>query len=208
MEHNIFQKIQILFVKLVAKVKWDTDDFLTDDEKDIIRQKLIKDYYVIMTRRENFLSTFFINLGHFLLTGKWGYYSHTLVNLEDEVNSDDDFRLIEATGVGVHFSKFNEVFDPVQSVALLAPKNISIEEWTAALDNTKKYLGVPYDNLFDLKNDMEINCVELIYLAVKTIPGYKEKFSDFERIALRKKKLTPQMLLECKDFHLVYEIRK
>lgn len=208
MKYNIFQKIQIWFIELISKVHWKTRKFLSDSEKDEIRQKLTHDYYIILTRRKNYLTTFFINLGHFLLTGRWGYYSHALVNLEDEVMNDDDFRLIEATVEGVHFSTFPQVFDTVQAVALLSPKNVSLEEWTAALDSTKNYLGVPYDNLFNLKNDLEINCVELIYLAIKSIPGYKTKFADFERIVLRKKKLTPQMLLECKDFEVTWVVKK
>lgn len=208
MEYNIFQKVQIFFVKLIARVRWKTNTFLSDREKDLIREKLTKDYYIILTRKDNHLSTFFINLGHFLLTGKWGYYSHSLVNLEDEVKNDNDFRLIEATGAGVHYSTFSFVFDTVQSVALLAPKNVSIEEWTAALDKTKMYLGVPYDNLFNLKNTLEINCVELIYLAIKEIPDYKSKFSNFEKLALRKKKLTPQMFVDCDDFEIVWVVKK
>jgi hypothetical protein len=130
------------------------------------------------------------------------------MNLEDEVKTDDDFRFIEATGKGTHYSNFDDVFGKVDAVALIKPKHMSIEEWTVALDKAKTYLGIPYDNLFNLKNTLEINCAELIRLALQALPDYETKFASFERLVAKKKKITPDMFVACPDFEVVYYLTK
>ena len=84
---------------------------------------------------------------------------------------------------------------------------MSIEEWTAALDRAKTYLGVPYDNLFDMKNSLEINCAELVRLALQATPDYDTKFAAFEALLARKKKLTPDMFANCPDFEVVWAVK-
>jgi hypothetical protein len=204
---NWFQRLQEWAITQMAKVTWKTRDRLSEQELSEIRNRCKKDYYIIATRKKNYLSTFFIALGHFLLTGKWGYFSHVLMNLEDAVRDDSDFRFIEATGKGVHYSTFTEVFGTVQSVALIVPTHMSMTNWTKALDKARTLLGRPYDNLFDLKNDLEINCVELIRIALQETPDYDKNFAEFEKLAKRKKKLTPDMFVNCPDFKVVYEIK-
>jgi hypothetical protein len=49
------------------------------------------------------------------------------MNLEDTVENIESFRLIEATGVGVHYSLFDKVFN-VQSVVLMKPVSMTIDE--------------------------------------------------------------------------------
>lgn len=208
MEHTFLQKVQIFFIKLMAKVHWKQRRRFSDANMQKLREALAKDYFIIATRKDNQLSTFFICLGHFFLTGRWGYYSHVLMNLEDEVKNEADFRLIEATGEGVHFSTFEEVFAPSYSAALIKPKGLTLEEWTACLDSTKNYLGRPYDNLFDLKNDMEINCVELVRIALQSLPDYATRFKAFEKLIKKEKKLTPQMFADCSDFEVVLRVRR
>lgn len=208
MEHTFFQKVQIWFIELMAKIHWHRDSKLSEVDKTILKGKLASDYYIIATRRSNYLTTFLISFGNFFLTGKWGTYSHVLMNLEDAVQDENDYRFIEATGLGTHFSTFGAVFDPVDAVALIKPKNMTLAEWTEALDKAKTYLGRPYDNLFNLRNDLEINCVELIRLALEGIPGYADKFAEFEKLVAKKKKLTPDMFVECSDFEVVYTIRR
>lgn len=208
MEYTFLQKIQIFFIELLAKVNWKQKYHLSQDSQAVLREKLAKDYYIIATRRDNQLTSLLIALGHFLLTGKFGYYSHVLMNLEDEVETDADFRLIEATGKGVHYSTFEEVFPPTYAVALIKPKSMTVEEWTMCLDNTKNYLGRPYDNLFDLKNNLEINCVELIHIALRALPDYYVRFAEFEKLVRSKKKLTPQMFIECPDFEVVLRVKR
>lgn len=208
MNHTIFQKIQIFFIELLSKIHWKQENKLDNEDFCILKDKFVSDYYIIATRKSSHLTTFFIAMGNFFLTGKWGFYTHVLMNLEDIVKTDDDFRFIEATGTGTHFSDFKTVFGEVDSVALIKPKNMTIEEWTAALDKAKTYLGRPYDNLFDLKNDLEINCVELIRLALQGLPDYETKFSNFEQMVAKKGKLTPDMFSQCDDFEIVVEIKR
>ena len=208
MEYNLFQRIQISFIKLSARLRWKQKYRLTPEDLEILKDRCVKDYYIIATRKSSYFSTFLIALGNFLLTGKWGFYSHVLMNLEDEVEIKSDFRFIEATGDGTHYSTFTGVFNKVDSVALIKPKSMTIEEWTAALDHIKVYLGVPYDNLFNLKNTLEINCVELIRLALQNLPDYETRFANFEKLVAKKKKLTPDMFAECEDFEVVLTINR
>lgn len=204
MKHTFLQKAQIWVIESLAKIHIHQRKKLSEDEKAKLKMMFENDYYIIATKKSNYFSTFMINFGHWFLTGRWGFYSHVLMNLEDQVKNDDDFRFIEATGDGTHYSTFDNVFHGVDSVALITPKNMSIEEWTLALDKAKMYLGVPYDNLLDLRNTLEINCVELIRLALEGIPNYETKFSEFEKLVAKKKKLTPMMFAECSDFEIVW----
>lgn len=208
MKYTLFQKVQIWIIELLAKIHWKQTRPLTEDDDAMLKEKFAKDYYIIASRRGNYLTTFFISFGNFLLTGKWGFYSHVSMNLEDEVTSDSDFRFIEATGKGTHYSTYREVFHKVDAVALIKPKNMPLSEWTDALDKIKIYLGRPYDNLFDLKNALEINCVELIRLALENTPNYHTRFAEFEKMIAKKKTLTPDMFVECSDFEIIYRIRK
>jgi uncharacterized protein YycO len=129
------------------------------------------------------------------------------MNLEDEVNSDNDFRLIEATGSGTHYSPFDLVFR-VHGVVLLKPKNMSAEHWTKVMDKANSELGKPYDSLFDLRNDQRLSCVELVRSALMAEPDYEKNFANFEAMIKSRKNLTPQMFYECEDFEIVYEVRR
>jgi hypothetical protein len=198
--YNFLKKIQIAFIKSAVKIHWKQRKPLSADDIKFLKDSLTKDYYIIATRQSNYLTTPLIAFGNWFLTGKWGYFSHVLMNLEDEVKSHQDFRLIEATAIGTKYSSFDEVFKEADSVALITPVNMTLEEWTAALDRAKTYLGTPYDNLFDLQSALEINCVELVRLALSGIPQYSEKFKEFEKLIESKKKLTPDMFVNCSDF--------
>ena len=208
MQYTFLQKIQIWFIRLLTKFHWEQKHPISSEDKTVLKEKLAKDYYVIATRKSNYATTFLITLGHFFLTRKWGFYSHVLMNLEDTVKTDDDYRFIEATNVGVKYSDFDTVFGAVDAVALIKPKSMTIDEWTAALDRSKTYFGRPYDNLFDLKSDREINCVELVRLALSGNPNYKTDFIEFEKLVEAKKKLTPDMFAQCSDFEIAYTVRK
>lgn len=193
-------------VFFIGKIKWKSNTLIQQAELDVIKELLIKDYYIILTKRKNHVSTFFVCLAHFLLTGKWGYWSHSLMNLEDEVNRISDFRLLEATGTGVHYSSFSEVFS-VHSVVLLKPKNIKLKEWTGLLDRAKLQLGKPYDTLFNIKDENKLSCVELIRLILEGEPNYLINFPNFESLIKRYKNLSPQMFYDSGDFEIVYQIK-
>lgn len=203
---KLIKKIVDAVILGVGKIHWSSSSYLPQETLDEIKSRLIPDYYVILTRRNNHLSTYFIGLANFVLTGKWGYWSHALMNLEDEVQSPDDFRLIEAVGKGIQFTPFEQVFN-VHSVALLKPRGIDLEEWTAVMDNAKSHLGKPYDTLFDIKRDNALSCVELIRTALMTLPNYNTRFARFEQMIRNSKNLAPQMLYDCPDFEVVFESR-
>lgn len=204
---NIFQRIWVETVEFFGKIHWRAKNLLTNEDQDVIRQYLIPNYYIIVTRRNNHLSTYMIAFANFVLRGKFSYWSHVLMNLEDEVKDDNDFLLIEAIGKGVSISHFASVFD-CNSVALLKPKNMSVDRWTAVLDRAKTNVGKGYDNLFDLKSDKEMSCVELVRNALQADPDYDSNFAEFERMIRESKNLTPQMFYDCSDFEVVYEIRR
>ncbi len=190
----------------IGKIHWKYKNGLTDRELAEVKEFLIPNYYIILSHRRNHLSTFFVGLASVVVTGKWGYWAHAFMNLEDEVKSDSDFRLIEATGTGIHYSTFNDSFD-VHGVALLRPKNMSAEHWTAVMDKANSELGKPYDSLFDLKSDNALSCVELVRTALMAEPDYAKNFANFEAMIAKRKNLTPQMFYDCSDFIVVYEVR-
>lgn len=205
---SIYERFTRWFlIDVVGKVHWRLKGGLTNADKDELHRLLADNYYIILTHRKNHLSTYLTSLGHFFLTGKFGFWSHALMNLEDEVESRDDFRLIEAVSDGVQYTPFDQVFD-VDAVALLKPKRIELKEWTAAMDASKTFLGREYDTLFDLANDNKLSCVEVVHSAMMRIPGYKVLFAAFEERIERKRNLTPQMYRDCDDFEVIYEVRR
>ena len=204
---NIFQKVWVAFIERVGKIHWTPKNTLTADEQDHIRKLLVGNYYVMLSHRNNHLSTYFISLGNFLLSGKFSYWAHAFMNAEDQVKTDEDFRIVEAIGVGVEYTPFAQVFD-VNGVVLLKPKNMTIEDWTLTLDKAKTEVGKPYDNLFDLKNDQALSCVELVRTSLMADPDYATSFANFEALIAKRKNLTPQMFYDCPDFEVVYEVRR
>lgn len=203
---NLWKALVNWVVITIGKIHWGYKNGLTAEELDDVRKLLTPHYYVILTHRNNHLSTFFVGLASWLLTGKWSYWAHALMNLEDEVKSDGDFRLVEATGAGVNYSPFDLVF-MVHGVALLKPKNMSADYWTVVMDKAMTEVGKPYDTLFDLKNDNALSCVELVRTALMAEPDYETNFANFEAMIAKEKNLTPQMFYDCPDFEVVYEVR-
>lgn len=201
-----FVKVWSTIVQAVGNIHWNTDVRISDVKQNKIRGLLKDDYYIILTRRSNHLSTYFIAIIELFLTGKVGYWSHALMNLEDTVTEDKDFRLMEATGVGVHYAEFGNVFD-AQSAVLMKPKHMTLGEWTDVLDDAKAQLGKPYDTLFNIADSSSLSCIELVRQILMGTPGYQEKFKNFEAMITRHKNLSPQMLYDCEDFEIVYEIR-
>jgi hypothetical protein len=193
---------------ITGRINWQSCHVVTADELDIVRSKLKDNYYVIATRHNGHFSTYVIAFAHWLLTGRWGYYGHVLMNLEDKVNSDGDYRFIEAVGDGVRITGFANAIDTqTGAIALLKPKNMTLDDWTLALDKAKTENGKPYDTVFDLANDKELSCVELVRVALQADPDYAVNFAEFERMIREAKNLDPQMFYECSDFEVVWETR-
>lgn len=203
---KIFGAILAFVVQFIGSIQWQPDREISEHQKAEIRNLLGPHYFIILTWRSNHLSSYFISLANFILRGKFGRYSHTLMNVEDEVTSDVDFRLVEAIGTGVKYSPFHHVFN-VQRVCLLKPKSMSLDAWTAVMDRAKAQLGKPYDSFFNIKDDLNLSCVELVRLALMAEPNYHENFAHFEKMITKAKNLTPQMFRDCEDFEVVYEIR-
>lgn len=206
----MFDKITSPIVGMIGKIKWKSKRVLTREEKEIIYKLLEKNYFIILTRHNGYFSSYAINVAHLFLTKfkKFGYYAHALMNLEDTVQSSDDFRLIEAVSQGVKYSTFDEVFDnQCSSVALLKPKCLLLQDWTAIMDKARTYVGKPYDTLYDLANDNKLSCVELVRNALMAETDYEKEFAHFESMIKNAKNLDPQMIYDCHEFEIVYEVR-
>lgn len=180
---------------------------LTEADHNRIREILAKDYLIILTRRKSHFTTYLIALASAIVDRKFSHYSHALMNVEGDIPGHLGYKLIEATGVGVHYSTFMEVFD-CDSVALLSPKGVPLEEWTKVLDKVKTNIGKQYDTLFDISSDHQVSCVELVYWGLKSMPDFETRFPKL--IALireRKNNLTPQMLYDTGELEVVFEVR-
>ena len=204
----MFKKITSKVVNFIGKIHWKQNQTISVADHEEIRKRLTNHYYLIVTRRRNYLSTYFIGFAHFLLTGRWGFYSHILMNTEDKVTTDADFRLVEAIKKGVTYSSFSDVFGTVDAVGLIKPKNLTLDEWTNVLDAARTQIGKPYDTLFDLKSDKALSCVELIHYALKKSPNYNEDFVHFENMVNKQGNITPQTFVECQDFEVIWSIRR
>jgi len=204
----IFAKAVNAISTTIGKINWKTKRVLTDHERTVVKEKLKNDYYVILTRHSGHLSAYAISLAHFFLDGDIGYYGHALMNLEDEVTKEGDYKFIEATGTGTHYSNFDEAIDQqTSSIALLKPKALTLREWTDVMDYAKTQLGKPYDTLFDIANANALSCVELVRVALQIMPTYETDFADFEARIKKGKNFDPETFRECTDFEVVYEVR-
>jgi hypothetical protein len=181
---------------------------LKETDHEILREKLAGSYYIILTNRKCHLTSWLIGCLTFLKTKKWPSYSHVLMNCDLELDSKNwrNFKLIEATNSGVHYSTFMEVFD-CDSVCLLEPTNITNEEWNAIIDALMIQNGYQYDDLFDLSDKTHVSCVELVLNALKASPNYNTNFNEFDCMINKVGNLTPQMYLDCKDFKKKIEIK-
>jgi len=195
-------------VTLIGKINWTQESPIHDDDKESIQKLLTDNYYIILTRHRNHLSTYAISIADFFVTGKFSFWSHALMNLENDVTTIKDFRLMQAIGTGVEYATFDDVFGDADAVVLLQPKGFTPEEWTAVMEKSKIYEGRPYDTLYDITNDNTVSCVELVRDALKADVDYDTKFADFERLINKANNLTPQMLYDSVDFEIVYQVRR
>lgn len=205
---SVGKKILSAITFIVSKIRWPQWSPLREDELARVEALLKDNYYVILTRHGNHLSTVAINIAHSTITGRKGYYGHVLMNLEDEVTTADDFRLVEAVGAGSKFSTFEEVFKNSDSVAILKPANLKLEDWTAILDKAKSLTGRKYDTVYDMYDDSKLSCVELVRNALEANDKYAHNFGNLEAMLRQYHRLDPQMYYECPDFEVVYEMRR
>jgi hypothetical protein len=181
---------------------------LREADHDALRVLLKEHNCLILTRRKSHLTTYFIAIMSWFATKKAAHYAHALMNVEGDITNNIDYRLIEATGKGVHYSTFMEVFD-CDSACILKPRGVSMEEWTFVLDTVKASLGEEYDMMFDLADETKVSCIELVYKGIKRLPNYAERFPQLlSLIEKMKGDLTPQMLYDCGDLDVVFEVRR
>ena len=208
--------ITFISLKIISPINWNSLKVLfnrgvywdlKEEDHDYLRCALTHNYYFILTYRKTHFTTYILKLWNLIKMKKWINWTHFLMNVENEVKYGQGFKLIESTGKGVHYSTFMQVFD-CDSVALLKPRNISIEDWTLLLDVAKKQEGKKYDTLFDLANDKKLSCVELGLKALRKLPDYEKNFANFEALIKKYGQLTPQMYYDCPDFEVVWEVRR
>lgn len=180
---------------------------LKEEDHDRIREILSKNYLIILTRRRSHLTTYLISCISAIVDKKLSHYTHALMNVEGTLDGHIGYKLIEATGSGVHYSSFMNVFD-CDSVVLLAPKGISIEDWTKVLDEVKDDLGKGYDTLFDITSDQNVSCIELIYWGLKALPDFEQRFPKLVKMINETKNITPQMLYDSGELEIVFEVRR
>jgi hypothetical protein len=182
---------------------------LTDDDWELLKVALASEYYIILTRRKTHLTTYTIALMTWIKTGKWPQYSHALMNLDlvSDPENFERFKLMEATSKGVHFSRFEEVFD-CDYVCLLQPLNVDNEEWTEIMRGLALQLGKPYDNLFNVYDDSHVSCVEMCLAALWSNPNHGEDFPMLREAIDKERNLTPQMFRDSPDFKVILEIKR
>jgi len=181
---------------------------LTEEDHNWLRKALVKDHYILLTRRSCHLTSYLISLASLLTTGKGSHWTHSMMNVEgDVVKSDNDFMILEALGSGTKLSTFMEAFD-CDSVAVLIPKNMELSDWTKVVTGGLQDLGKPYDNLFDVSDSSHVSCVEVCRDALKSLPDYTTKFPNLEAMIANVNNLTPQMFYDCPDFKVAFEVRR
>jgi hypothetical protein len=197
------------FIKVISPIQW---EWLTARIKGRPFALTLRQYLeviqiwetmhtITLTRRKSHLTTYLIWVGHFILTGKRNlYWAHALFN--------DGSLAIEAIGKGVLVNKPSKVLN-VDGVAILIPKRMHLVSWEMIIDEAKRHaeIGTKYDNLFNALNDNKVSCIELVYDALKEIENHKELWPNFFRMVEEEGNVTPQMLYDCGDFEVIYEVR-
>lgn len=191
---------------IIPKLKVNTRDPLTFDERQKLIEMLASGYYIILTGNNSALSSIAVRILSFLKTWKWSRYSHVLMNCDymDKTGDVDKFKFIEATAVGVHYSNFDYVFDCTY-VCLLTSNEIDNSEYTEIIDALVKQNGIPYDDLFQLSDNTRVSCVELVWNALKASKEHDTAFQNLEKMIEEEKNLTPAMFRDCQDFKVIYE---
>lgn len=198
-------KIYHWFAMIPGKISWSKQSNLTDQDREEIAKMLASGYYIILTGERHYLSSIIVSFMSWVKTGVWANYTHALMNCDNITDHTDtgSFKFLEATGVGVHYSTFGQVF-ACDSVCLLTLNNISNTEWTTIIDALLKQQGKPYDALFDLSDDTHVSCVELVLNALKSV-NYSDKFPHLQQLIQDHKNLVPQMFRQSDDFMVAYE---
>ena len=182
---------------------------LQESDHDELRRRLKPYYYIILVKHKANLSNLLVCIGTWIKTGKWGYWSHALMNLDEGKGEDGTgYQFMEAVSSGVKVSTFMEIFN-CDSVCLLRPKGYTDADWALTMDGLLQQEGKPYDALFNLQQTSKDSCVEMVRDALMADkPDYAKDFADFEALMQKENILTPDMFYDCKDFEIVWEMRR
>jgi len=226
---NVMKKlIEFISLKILSPIKFDRIVFLfkgsyynlTPKDRYLINELMEKGNYIWLSRRKTHLTTYLISLADFCLglikyikrkgpfpKLNFSKYTHAFFNISDDI-------LIEAIGKGVIESYFDDVFDCDWACALKL-KNVSEQHWniisTKMVEMSFNEIGKKYDTLFNLKNDNELSCVELIrVLLIKSIGlvDYEKYLFDFENLINYEGNLTPQMIRDSISFDVIFEVKR
>ena len=181
---------------------------LTNADWDHLRTVLKPHYYIIVTYRKTHLTTYLEQIASLILQGKFTRWTHAFLNMDNGKAKDDiQYIFLESTAEGVHYSTFKQVFD-CDSVGLIVPKGMTPKDWTDENETAIAQDGKPYDALFDYHQDNKLSCVELVRRALMGLPDYKTHFAKFEALIQKEGHVLPQMLAECTDFQIVWQVRR
>lgn len=217
--------IDFVSLKLISPFNWGRIKFLLTGrefnlrpyDREYARRLMNLSPYLWVSRRRTHLTSYLISFSDFALAlwlwmkskfkgprPRWGYWTHAFL-------SDQNEKLIEAVAKGVQEAYFDDVFD-CDSVACLAPSFATDEEWkqvsNVVIEMARKQLGKKYDTIFNIADDSEVSCIELVRVALRALPQYDLRFRDFEAMIQQYKNVTPQMLYESKSFRVVWEVRR
>lgn len=203
---TLLYRIYHWLATIPPKIKWGKETKITDEQRDEIAKTLASGYYIILTGSSHHLSSVIVSFLTWVKTGKWGRYSHVLMNCDNIESADqrDDFKFVEATAKGVDYATFDEVFD-CDCVCLLTPANITNEKWTAIIDALVNEVGLPYDDLFNLADSSHLSCVEVVLDALATA-DLSTNFSNLSAMIKQKGNLVPEMYRDCSDFTVTLEL--
>jgi len=202
--YSLYHKI----TQLVPKIKLPYNDTtFSVEQKETLIKHLSSGYYIILVTERQRLSSFLISLMTIFLTGKWGDYTHVLMNCDKFTSPDDynKFKFVEATATGVHYSTFDQVFAGASKVCLLTPKKVTNKDWTEIIDQLLEFPGRPYDDLFDLIDSNKLSCVEVVLDSLKRLEDFTLDFHELETMINSRGNLVPQMFRMCPDFDVVME---
>ena len=202
---TVFYRVYHWLAEIPPKISWSRQHRITNKQRDELAQVLASGYYVILTGSSSHLSSVIVSLLTWCKTGRWGRYSHVLMNADNIENAEDRdlFKFVEATAQGVAYATFDEVF-ACDRVCLLTPKTVSNTEWTRVIDALLSQLGKPYDDLFDLADSTHVSCVEVV-LAALAAADYAEDFANLAVMIQQQGNLVPEMYRDCADFTVAVE---
>lgn len=213
----MIKKIYDFFVlKIIGRIAFDGFFYflkgksysLTKEDQSKIYGLLKSDNFVILIWRKSHLTSYLISLGHFLLTGRFANYSHACINIEGNVDDISQVDIVEAIGRGVVRSEFFDVFN-CDAVCLLKPKLFRDIDWQKSIAELNRHVDAQtqYDTTFNIENDKKVSCIELVVDSLRESQEFN-KFNHLNWMMKNYKNITPQMLRDCNDFEIVFEIRR